>query len=209
MHAFLSRRLHPIWGLVLLLPVLLAACDVVSAPSSPTRAPLDPTATVAPLIVASPPPTAQPAPALLAHALRQRTLGAYDAMAQDLRDLLDAYPGAAEARQASFYLAESYALRGRWTSAVEALSSFAEGGPRDELYARALFLLARGYEEAGAWADAVATYERYRALKAPLEPYARLRQAAQQQALNQIEPAAASYEAAAASDIDRGERAGS
>ena len=36
---------------------------------------------------------------------------------------------------------------------------------------------------AGAWADAVAAYEQYRALKTPLEPYARLREAAQQQGI--------------------------
>src|SRR5262249_30265420 len=158
-----------------------------------------PVATSAPLLVASPQPTALPAPELLARALHQRTLGQYDAMAQDLRDLLDAHPGAAEARPASFYLAESYALRGRWTSAVEALRSFGEHGPQDDLYAQALFLLARGHEEAGAWADAVAIYERYRALKTPLEPYAQLRQAAQQQALGQLGPAAASYVSVAAS----------
>jgi peptidoglycan lytic transglycosylase len=209
MQSLHNRRPRPIWRLVLLLPLLLAACDIVSGPASPSVGdPRAPTATAAPLIVSSPPPTALPAPELLAHALRQRTLGEYDAMAQDLRDLLDAHPSAAEARPASFYLAESYALRGRWTSAVEALRDFVERGPQDDLYARALFLLARGHEEAGAWADAVATYERYRALKTPLEPYARQRQAAQQQALGQIEPAAASYEAVAASDIDRGARAG-
>ncbi|MFL5802139.1 MAG: transglycosylase SLT domain-containing protein [Roseiflexaceae bacterium] len=208
MHAFLGPRFRPIWRLVLLLPLLLAACDIVSAPSPPAGDTGAPTATAAPLIVSSPPPTVLPAPALLARALRQRTLGEYDAMAQDLRDLLDAHPGAAEAHPAGFYLAESYALRGRWTSAVEALRGFVDSGPQDDLYARALFLLARGYEEAGAWADAVAAYERYRTLKTPLEPYARLRQAAQQQALGQLDPAAASYVAVAASDIVRGERAG-
>jgi soluble lytic murein transglycosylase len=153
-------------------------------------------------------PTALPAPALLARALRRRSLGEYDAMAQDLRALLDAHPDADEARPAQFYLAESYALRDRWTSAVESLRGFVEGGPDDALYARALFLLARGHEEAGNWADAVAAYERYRALKTPLEPYARLRQAAQQHALGQAAAAAESYEAVAAADIARGERAG-
>jgi peptidoglycan lytic transglycosylase len=208
MHAFVGPRFHPIWRLVLLLPLLLAACDIVPGSPPPAGDAGAPTPTAAPLAVASPPPTALPAPELLAHALRQRTLGEYDAMAQDLRDLLDAHPAVAEARPAGFYLAESYALRGRWTSAVAALRDFVGSGPQDDLYARALFLLARGNEEAGAWVDAVAAYERYRALKTPLEPYARLRQAAQQQALGQLDPAAASYAAAAASDIARGERAG-
>jgi soluble lytic murein transglycosylase len=167
----------------------------------------------------APAPTAQaallPAPALLLRALHERENGDYDAVGQDLSALLQAYPDALEARQARFYLAESYALRGRWTSAVEALRDLVADGPQppspgaaDDLYARSLFLTARGHEQAGAWADAVATYEQYRAQKTPLEPYARLRQAAQQQALGHDEEAAVSYEAVAATDIDRGERAG-
>jgi soluble lytic murein transglycosylase len=147
--------------------------------------------------------------------MHERENGDYDAVGLDLRALLNAYPDALEARQARFYLAESYALRGRWTSAVEGLRGLVAAGPQptapgtaDDLYARALFLTARGHEQAGAWADAVATYEQYRALKTPLEPYARLREAAQQQALGRDAEAAASYAAAAASDIVRGERAG-
>jgi soluble lytic murein transglycosylase len=176
----------------------------VGAPDPASTAAL--AATPAPATAAT--PTALPAPALLARALRRRTLGEYDAMAEDVRALLDAHPGAAEARPAQFYLAESYALRGRWTSAVEALRGFVASETHDALYARALFLLARGHEEAGNWSDAAATYERYRALKTSLEPYARMRQAAQQQALGQTAAAAESYEAVAASDIARGERAG-
>src|SRR5215216_3059089 len=72
----------------------------------------------------------------------------------------------------------------------------------------AVFLTARGHEQAGACAAAVDAYEQYRMLKTPLEPYARLREAAQQQALGRDADAAASYTAAAASDIARGERAG-
>jgi soluble lytic murein transglycosylase len=147
--------------------------------------------------------------------MHERENGDYDAVGLDLRTLLDAYPNAPEARQARFYLAESYALRGRWTSAVEGLRGLVAAGPQpaasgavDDLYARALFLTARGHEQAGAWADAVAAYEQYRALQTPLEPYARLRQAAQQQALGRDADAAANYTAAAQSDIVRGERAG-
>jgi soluble lytic murein transglycosylase len=203
------RRPPKLWRQFLapILSLLLAACDIVAFPAppddlfAPTVAP-----TAAP--TAAPTPTALPAPELLARARQRRALGEYDAMAEDLRALLDAHPGAAEARAAQFYLAESYALRGRWTSAVEALRGFVEREPRDDLHARALFLLARGHEEAGSWADAIAAYERYRALKTPLEPYARLREAAQQQALGQAAAAAESYEAVAASEITRGERAG-
>jgi soluble lytic murein transglycosylase len=147
--------------------------------------------------------------------MHARENGDYQAAAVDLRALLDVHPNAPEARPATFYLAESFALRHDWNSAVAALNGLVDAGPQppspgapDDFYARALFLLARGHEEAGAWADAVAVYERYRALKTPLENYARLREAAQQQALGQNAEAAANYEAVAATDIARGERAG-
>ena len=155
-----------------------------------------------------PSPTPLPAPDLLARALARRAIGDYDAAAVDLHALLTAYPSAPEARPAAFYLAESYALRRRWTSAVAALRAFVADAVHDDLYARALFLLARGQEEAGAHADAIATYERYRALNTPLAPYAQLRAAAQHRALGQLAQAAEGYEAVAGSEIVRGERAG-
>ncbi len=207
------------WPAALIFAVLLAACDTIAVPSPPADELAAPTI-IAPTSSAQAPaptalPPALPAPALLLRALHERENGDYDAVGLDLRALLDAYPDALEARQARFYLAESYALRGRWTSAVEGLRGLVASGPKpaapgaaDDLYARALFLTARGHEQAGAWADAVAAYEQYRALKTPLEPYARLREAAQQQALGRDADAAASYTAAAASDIARGERAG-
>jgi soluble lytic murein transglycosylase len=196
---------------VALLALLLTACDIITFAPAPAAEP--PTSAAGQIPAATPTPglAALPADELLRRALRARELGDYDAAALDLRALLDAHPQAAEALPASFYLAESFALRGRWTSAVEALRSFLGDQPPaqpDELYARGLFLLARGHEQAGAWADAVAAYQRYRALKTPLEPYARLREAAQQAALGQAAEAAAGYEAVAGGAIVAGERAG-
>jgi soluble lytic murein transglycosylase len=205
------RRLSKPWRSFsgLFLALLLAACDIVASPTpTPNSGTPDMPAAPAATMLLSPQPPALAAPALLARALRERALGEYDAMADDVHALLGAYPNATEARAAQFYLAESYALRGRWTSAVETLREFVEDDTKDALHARALFLLARGHEEAGNWADASALYERYRALKTPLELYARLRQAAQQQALGQTAEAAESYQVVAASDIARGERAG-
>ncbi|HEX5690456.1 MAG TPA: tetratricopeptide repeat protein, partial [Roseiflexaceae bacterium] len=135
-----------------ILAILLIACDTVAFPAPPDDL-AEPTAgealIEAPSPTAAPLPTALPAPELLARARQRRTLGEYDGMAEDARALLDNYPEAEEARAARFYLAESYALRGRWTSAVEALRDFVEGEPHDDLQARALFLLARGHEQAG------------------------------------------------------------
>ncbi len=202
----------------MLLALLLIACDTVTLPSVPGRDTAsdsaNPTSVSVPAVTPTSVLASLPAPELLKRALRAREVGDYDAAALDLRALLDAHPQSAEARPASYYLAESFALRGRWTSAVEALRPFLDNEPRpgagtpDDLYARGLFLLARGHEQAGAWADAVAAYQRYRALATPLEPYARLREAAQQAALGQSAQAAESYEAVAAGDIAPGERAG-
>lgn len=157
-------------------------------------------------------PTATPVPSageLLDRALVAHTVGDYDASSRDLSLILSSYASAPEARAARYYLAETYAQRGRWTSAVESFKTFLADGAADDLHARALFWLARGYEQAGDWTNAAATYEQYRALKTPLEPYAAVREAAQQQALGNNELAAQLYEAVAASEVDRGERAGS
>src|SRR5687768_14905269 len=147
------------WLTVLILAVLLTACDTVAIPVPPADELAGPTITAPTSGAQVPVSTALPAPALLLRALHERENGDYDAVGLDLRALLDAYPDAPEARQARFYLAESYALRGRWTSAVEALRGLVAAGPQpaspgaaDDLYARALFLTARGHEQAGAWA---------------------------------------------------------
>lgn len=184
----------------MLLALLLAGCDVVElgGPRTPTPAPTP-----------SPPTgVSLPATDLLARALRAREVGDDDAAAVDLHALMTDFPGTPEARAARFYLAESFARRGRWSSAADALRAFLAAGPQDDLSARALFWLARSSEEAGDWAGAAELFQRYRALKTPLEPYALLREAAQRRALGQSAEAAAAYEAAAASDIARGERAG-
>src|SRR5512145_3347850 len=208
------QQLH-LWLPLLILAQSLAACDVVQlAPRSPANQ-ASPVAATAPPLAAAPstispsvPSTPLPAPELLARALRHRLNGDYDAVAMDLHGLLSTYPGDSQVRSANFYLAESFGMRGRWPSAIEALRGFVAEGPQDDLFLQALFLLARAYEETGAWADAVATYERYRTFKTPLEPYAQLRQAAQEQALGRLEQAAANYEAVAGSEIARAERAG-
>ncbi|NTU85934.1 MAG: tetratricopeptide repeat protein, partial [Chloroflexales bacterium] len=141
-------------SLILALAALaLAACEVISAPLS---GPLG-SAQTAPAQV-SPTPTV-PAPVLLQRALAARAAADDSAAAADLSALIQAYPDAPEAAQARYYLAESYALRGRWTSAAELLRVFFEAAPRDEpLRAAALFWLARAPEAAGAHEAAVAAY---------------------------------------------------
>ena len=122
------------WLAALILAVLLAACDMVAVPAPPADELAAPTITAPTSSAQVPLPTALPptlpAPALLLRALHERENGDYDAVGLDLRALLDAYPDALEARQARFYLAESYALRGRWTSAVEGLRGLVAAGPK-------------------------------------------------------------------------------
>jgi soluble lytic murein transglycosylase len=195
-----KRRCQAIWlGLVAL---LLGACQLSDAPLDNASEPQS-----EPTIVSETSDVS--AAQLLERALLAHRRGDYPTSAQLLSDLIRANPSPAELRQARYYLAESYALRERWTSAVESFRVFVEDGEQDSLHQQALFWLARGYEQAGDWASAAATYERYRSFETVLVPYAAMREAAQRRALEQPQAAAELYELAAASDIDRAERAGS
>lgn len=188
---------------------LLAACSLhTPQAAAPATAPAATAAAIRaiPTLAAD----ANLAPAeLLARGLQHRTLGEYELAAADFYAITSGHASAPEARQARYFLAESFALRGLWSDAAVAMRSFRSDGVADDLSSRALFWLARCAEQAGGWAEAAALYEQYRALGTPLEPYARMRQAAQQQAAGQREAAAASYAAVAASGVARGERAGS
>jgi len=194
---------------VMVVALWLTACTPgIPSQASPSQA--TPTIPVS----AVPAPAPQPAPtATLApeeafnRGLERRAAGDYDSAAEDFFAASNTVPEGPVARVARYYLAESFALRGRWTSAVEALNAFVADNIQDEWSARALFLIARGHEEAGSHAAAITAYERYRALATPAEPYARLRQAAQERALGRLDAAASGYEAVAASAIARGERA--
>lgn len=201
MHRLMTPLQRAFLGVALLLG--LVACESGASPS-PDTAPVGEAAANP-----TPAPTVPPAPELLDQALAHRAIGDDDKAAVDLHTLVDTYPTAPEARPARYYLAESFARRGRWTSAVAVFKTFVTDPIQDDLTPLALFWLARGYEEAGDWANAAATYERYRTFNTPLEPYAAMRQAALQQVLGQTASAAQNYEHSASVDIARGERAGS
>lgn len=187
--------------------MLLLACEVIEPASSPTSE--VPPAQTPQEQHPSPTQTRLPPTELLDRALEQRSVGDYENSAENLRAYLDVYPNASDDRMARYYLAESFARRGNWTSAVAAFAAFVDDPIEDDLTLPALFWLARGYEEAGDWSNAVATYERYRSSGSPLEPYAALRQAAQYAAMGQTLEAARTYEYVASTDIDRGQRAAS
>jgi soluble lytic murein transglycosylase len=126
-----------------------------------------------------------------------------------LSRLIDQHSAADEARAARYYLAESFARRGRWSSALAGFQAVLDAPEEDEYTPPALFWLARSYEEVGDWANAAATYARYRERGTPIEPYAATRQAAQLRELGQLAAAAEAFLHAARSDINPGERAGS
>ncbi len=151
--------------------------------------------------------TLPPPPQLLDLALEERMMGNDEASAEILHSYLNTYPNASEERQARYYLAESFAKRSRWTSAAETFKTLID--EPDTLTAPALFWLARCYEEAGDHANAIATYQRYRLLNTPLEPYAAMRQAAQYRVINRLTEAAQTYEHVATSTVQPAERAGS
>jgi soluble lytic murein transglycosylase len=213
-------RLLLLLPIVLMMP-LLAACapervgeGITPSPTSGLAAPANgPLSTLAPPPPSpSPPtptPTVPPPPELLDRALERRSVRDDVGAAHDFLALLENYPQVPEARRARYYLAESFARRERWTSAVSAFRDFVEEPVQDSLTPPALFWLARGYEEAGNGAGAVEAYARYRQFNTVLEPYAAIRQAAQQRALGNLTEAARNYEHAATTDIDRGQRAAS
>ncbi len=189
-------------SLLLPLVLLLGACEqVVTIEPVPTATASRPTS--APLVTTA--EATSPSAELLDRALRSLRQGDDGAAAIDLSALLQRYPELPEAIPARYYLGVHYATRGRWTSAAELLRQVPPADPR---YAWALFWLARAHEAAGAHAAAIETYERYRALGGLLEPYAALRQAAQERALGQRGAAITNFLLAARSPLVRGERAG-
>lgn len=196
---------------LLLLILLLSACQAIQP-----KGQAQPAAADQPLAAVSVPPAAEQTGAglaalsndqLVALAADQRLSGEYEAQAATLQQLLAQQPGAAQARQAQFGIAEAALLAGQADSAAQGFNVFLADGQTDALAGRALFLLARAHEEAGRTQAAIKAYERYRTLQTPLEPYAALRLAAQQEALGQVEAALVNYEYVGQQPIGRARRA--
>ena len=186
----------------LLLMLLLSACEQTET-IEPVPTATAPVPTSMPLVSTA--AASSPAAELLERALRSLRQGDDGAAAIDLSELLQRYPELPEAIPARYYLGVHYATRGRWTSAAELLRQVPPDDPR---YPWALFWLARAHEAAGAHVAAIESYERYRALGSPIEPYAALRQAAQERTLGQRGAAITNFLSAARSPLVRGERAG-
>ncbi|NJP05805.1 MAG: transglycosylase SLT domain-containing protein [Chloroflexaceae bacterium] len=154
-------------------------------------------------------PDMMPVPELLDRAMARRAVGDDDGAAEDLHAILDRNPGAAETRQAHYYLAESLARRGRWTSAIEAFRAFLEEPGQDELNAYALLWVAQGYEQLADYDSALDLYDQYRALNTPIEAYAALQQARIYEQQGDLDAATTAYLTVARTDISRARRAAS
>lgn len=195
--------------LAVILLLLCAACGGPTAPTTPEPPPLttpQAPADAAPLL----PTVPAAAPDILAAIEQQRTIGNHQQAAQLAVALLADHANAAEARQAHYYLAESFALRERWLSAQAAWQDFlARPEAADALTPRALFWLARSHEELGNWEQALAAYEKVRERDHVLLPYVLVRQAALYAAQGNTARAADLYTAVGATEISPAERAGS
>ncbi|HEY0603290.1 MAG TPA: tetratricopeptide repeat protein, partial [Herpetosiphonaceae bacterium] len=189
--------------ILLLILVLLSACSGIE-PQRQAQAPLANATQPKP---ASSTATTISNDQLLALAADQRISGEYTDQTATLQQVLAQQPSAEQARQARYGLAESALLQGRNDDAARDFSQFLADGQTNDLAARALLLLARAHENTGRWPEAIAAYGRYRELKTPLEPYAALRQAAQERAAGQIEQAITTYSYVAQQPIAGGRRA--
>jgi soluble lytic murein transglycosylase len=190
-------------AILLLVLLILCACSGVE-PQRQEQAPLSNAAQPKQSTAPSTPPSNDQ---LLALAADQRISGEYQDQTATLQQVLAQQPSAEQSRRARLALAESALLQGKTDEAARGFTEFLADGQSDDLAARAILLLALAHENAGRWGEAIATYKRYRALKTPLEPYAALRQAAQERAAGQIEQAVASYSYVAQQPIARGRRA--
>lgn len=195
----LSKRV-----ILLLVLVVLSACSGIE-PQRQEQAPL--ATTTQPTQSSNSATTTISNDQLLALAADQRISGEYADQATTLQQVLAQQPSAEQTRQARWGVAESALLQGKTDEAARDFTQFFADGQTDELAARAMLLLARAHENAGRWQEAIAAYQRYRELKAPLEPYAALRQAAQERAAGQIEQAVATYTYVAQQPIAPGRRA--
>jgi soluble lytic murein transglycosylase len=139
--------------------------------------------------------------------LALRELGEDTAAAERFFSFVSAYPTAAQANAASFYLAESFVRRGQLSSAIAALSPIAER-QGDPFQAQAIFLLALSQERSGDLSAAVVSYQRAATMKTPVVAYARFRQAEALVALGRQAEALPLYDLVAHDpQLARGERA--
>ena len=182
--------------LVLLAMLFLANCAELAQPPTATPgskvAPIPPTAGHS--SVTTPTVTGLSAEQLFAQALQRRTLGDYDAAAEDFFAFGQLYPDDRHASDAAFYLAESFFLRRQYSSAIPALEQYrAQAQPNDGLVPRAVFLLARSAAAAGDHQRALAVFQHYRSFNGLISPYAQLLEASSLLALQRFDQAQQAY----------------
>ena len=141
---------------------------------------------------------------LLALAVDQRSSGEYEAAQATLEQLLAAQPDGRREREARYEQARLQLALDQPDAAVATLEPLSRGN--DLVAGRALFLIGRAHEQAGRHDEAIDAFRRYRRLETPLEPYAALREAAQQLEAGRNGEALALYAAVAQQPPARGRR---
>jgi len=182
---------------ILLLFVLLAACSPVRPVSTSDGQP----AISKGVSGASPTVVSED---LLALAVDQRISGEYEDARATLERVLAAQPDAERERAARYEQARLQLAQGQADAALATLEPLSRGD--DIVAARALFLIGRAHESAGRHDQAIDAFGRYRRLETAVEPYAALREAAQQLAAGRNREALALYTAAAQQPLARGRR---
>src|SRR5690606_33792232 len=186
---------------VLVLACLLSACnlnqpepEVIFITATP-----DATATVTPPPSATPTATVPPTPTVepgvvLEIADRYLVNGYFENAVLTYQTVLNQGAPQDINASAAFRLGQAALREGLFTDAVTSLTTFIDQYPQDERIAQAYFLRGDAYLGLSSWTEAIADFQQYLALRPGLiDSYAYERLGDAQLALNQLEPALASY----------------
>lgn len=141
---------------------------------------------------------------LFALAVDQRVAGEYEDAQSSLERLLGAQPDAALERAARYEQARLLLELSRPDDALAILEPLSRGD--DSIAERSMFLIGRAHELAGRANQAIDAFRRYRRLATVVEPYAALREAAQQLAAGRNGEALALYTSLAQQPLAHGRR---
>jgi len=134
--------------------------------STPTPSPTS-TRTPAPTLTPTPSPTPEPS-VQLESGQRHQFNGDYEQAIADYLGVLNDSPTDEQARQARYYLAETYSLKQDYVEAAAAWEDFFTHYPDDARRPQAALMAARAYHAANECASAISLYETYLSSEAVL-----------------------------------------
>lgn len=152
-------------------PSAVATVDPASPETAPTAVPTLPptltpspspthTPTLPPTPTATPSPTPEPSEQLEAGQRHQHN-GDYEQAIAELLGVLNDSPTQEQARQARYYLAETYSLNQDYVAAAAAWEDFIANHPDDARWPQATLMAARAYHAANECVKAITHYESY------------------------------------------------